>query len=41
MLSYHLGLFHTRESGSVLLAMMGLVALVDALSFGLRRVLNR
>ena len=41
MLSYHLGLFHTRESGSVLLAMMALVVLVDALSFGLRRALNR
>lgn len=37
MLSYHLGLFQMREACTVLLAMIGLVALVDALSAWLRR----
>lgn len=41
MLYYHLGLFHMRESCTVLIAMVGLVALVDALSHLARRVLNR
>ena len=41
MLSYHLGLFQMHESCSVLLAMMSLVALVDALSYAARRWLNR
>ncbi|MDP1792433.1 MAG: phosphonate ABC transporter, permease protein PhnE [Methylibium sp.] len=41
MLYYHLGLFHMRESCTVLIAMIGLVALVDALSYLARRVLNR
>jgi len=36
-LSYHLGLFQMREACTVLLAMIGLVALVDALSAWLRR----
>jgi phosphonate transport system permease protein len=37
MLSYHLGLFQMREACTVLLAMIGLVALVDALSAWVRR----
>ena len=41
MLYYHLGLFQMRESCTVLIAMMGLVALVDALSYAARRWLNR
>ena len=41
MLYYHLGLFHMRESCTVLIAMIGLVALVDALSYLARRVLDR
>ncbi len=41
MLSYHLGLFQMRETCTVLLAMMALVALVDALSWRLRHYLTR
>ena len=41
MLYYHLGLFQMRESCTVLIAMMALVALVDALSYAARRWLNR
>jgi phosphonate transport system permease protein len=41
MLSYHLGLFQMRETCTVLLAMMALVALVDALSWRLRQHLTR
>ncbi len=41
MLYYHLGLFHMRESCTVLLAMVLLVAAVDALSYVARRTLNR
>ncbi|MEX8492479.1 phosphonate ABC transporter, permease protein PhnE [Sphaerotilus sp.] len=37
MLSFHLGLFQMREACTVLLAMIGLVALVDALSVWVRR----
>jgi phosphonate transport system permease protein len=37
MLSFHLSLFQMREACTVLLAMIGLVALVDALSAWLRR----
>ena len=40
MLSYHLGLFQTHESCTVLLAMMLLVDGVDALSYAARRWLN-
>ena len=35
-LSYHLGLFHTRESCTVLLAMIVVVCVVDALSYFVR-----
>lgn len=41
MLYYHLGLFHMAESCTVLLAMVALVAVVDALSYAARRSLNR
>jgi phosphonate transport system permease protein len=41
MLSYHLGLFQMRETSTVLIGMIALVALVDALSYLSRRWLNR
>jgi phosphonate transport system permease protein len=41
MLSYHLGLFQMRETCTVLIGMVGLVAAVDALSYLARRVLGR
>ncbi|KNZ34272.1 MAG: phosphonate ABC transporter permease [Methylibium sp. NZG] len=41
MLSYHLGLFQMRETFTVLLGMVLLVALVDAASFLARRWLDR
>ena len=41
MLSYHLGLFQMRETCTVLIGMMLLVALVDALSYLSRRLLGR
>jgi phosphonate transport system permease protein len=37
MLAFHMGLFQMGETGSILLAMLILVALVDALSFASRR----
>ena len=41
MLAFHLGLFQMAETGSVLAAMILLVALVDVASYGVRRVLSR
>ena len=41
MLAFHMGLFQMNETSSVLLAMIGLVALVDLLSYLSRRVLAR
>lgn len=41
MLAFHLGLFQMGETSSVLLAMMALVALVDAASYAARRVMGR
>jgi phosphonate transport system permease protein len=41
MLAFHMGLFHMAETSSVLLAMMLLVALVDACSFASRRIMSR
>lgn len=41
MLGYHLGLFQMRESCTVLLAMIALVALVDGLSMLMRRRMGR
>lgn len=40
MLYYHLGLFQMHETCTVLLAMIALVALVDAASYAARRALN-
>jgi phosphonate transport system permease protein len=41
MLKYHLSLFQMQQAASVIIAMLLLVALVDAISFGLRRVMTR
>lgn len=41
MLKYHLSLFQMQEAATVILAMLVLVALVDAASFWLRRTLTR
>ena len=41
MLAFHMGLFQMPETSSVLIAMLGLVALVDALSYTLRKGLSR
>ena len=41
LLAYHLGLFHMDKTSSVLLAMLLLVAGVDALSYAIRRYLQR
>jgi phosphonate transport system permease protein len=40
MLKYHLALFQMQQAATVILAMLLLVAIVDALSFWLRRVLT-
>jgi len=41
ILAFHLGLFHMGKTASVLIAMVLLVGLVDALSYGLRRLMTR
>ena len=41
MLKYHLSLFQMQQAATVILAMLLLVALVDAASFALRRTLTR
>lgn len=41
MLKYHLSLFQMQQAASVILAMLLMVALVDAISFWLRRYLTR
>lgn len=41
MLKYHLSLFQMQQAATVILAMLLLVALVDAVSFALRRALTR
>jgi len=41
MLAFHMGLFQMRETSSVLIAMLLLVALVDILSYTTRRLLSR
>jgi phosphonate transport system permease protein len=41
MLKYHLSLFQMQKAATVILAMLLLVALVDAISFALRRALTR
>lgn len=39
MLAFHMGLFQMGETSTVLLAMLALVALVDGVSYGLRKAL--
>ena len=39
MLAFHMGLFQMQETGSILLAMLLMVALVDSLSFASRRIM--
>jgi phosphonate transport system permease protein len=41
MLAFHMGLFQMRETSSVLISMLLLVAMVDMLSYVTRRVLSR
>jgi phosphonate transport system permease protein len=41
MLKYHLSLFQMQSAATVVLAMLLLVALVDAISYALRRALTR
>ena len=41
LLSFHMGLFQMNKTATLLLAMLMMVACVDALSFSLRRWLNR
>jgi phosphonate transport system permease protein len=41
LLAFHMGLFHMGKTAMILGAMLGLVALVDALSHGARRWLTR
>lgn len=41
VLAFHMGLFHMSKTATVLIAMLLLVGLVDALSYGLRRLLTR
>ena len=41
MLKYHLSLFQMQSAATVVIAMLLLVALVDAISFALRRALTR
>ena len=41
LLAFHMGLFHMAKTATILGAMLALVALVDALSYGARRGLTR
>jgi phosphonate transport system permease protein len=41
LLSFHMGLFHMGKTATILMAMLLLVALVDALSYAARRLLTR
>ena len=41
MLKYHLSLFQMQQAATVIIAMLVLVALVDAISYALRRALTR
>jgi phosphonate transport system permease protein len=41
MLAFHMGLFQMSETSSILIAMIVLVALVDVLSYALRRAMSR
>jgi phosphonate transport system permease protein len=41
LLAFHMGLFHMGKTATILAAMLALVALVDAASYGARRLLTR
>lgn len=41
LLYFHMGLFHMGKTATILIAMLLLVGLVDAFSYGLRRLLTR
>ncbi|MES2027336.1 MAG: phosphonate ABC transporter, permease protein PhnE [Pseudomonadota bacterium] len=41
MLKYHLSLFQMQQAASVIIAMLLMVCAVDAISFGLRRIMTR
>lgn len=41
MLKYHLSLFHMQQAASVIVAMLLMVAVVDAVSFLLRRIMTK
>ena len=41
LLAFHLGLFHMAQTATILGAMVLLVAAVDALSYGARRLMTR
>jgi phosphonate transport system permease protein len=41
MLAYHMGLFQMNKTASILIAMLLLVAIVDALSYAVRRAMTR
>ncbi len=41
LLAFHMGLFHMHKTATVLMGMLVLVAVVDGLSHGLRRLLTR
>jgi phosphonate transport system permease protein len=41
LLAFHMGLFHMNKTATILGAMLALVALVDALSYGVRRWMTR
>jgi len=41
MLAFHMGLFHMRETSSILIVMILLVALVDLTSYLSRRLMQR
>lgn len=41
MLAFHMGLFHMPKTATILAAMLVLVAIVDAASYGARRALSR
>jgi phosphonate transport system permease protein len=41
VLAFHMGLFHMNKTATVLIAMLVLVGMVDAVSYGLRRLLMR
>ena len=41
LLSFHMGLFHMGKTATILVAMLVMVALVDALSHGARRLMTR